>query len=167
MAQLEKVIFRLTVDDEGYPPVAYESVWAFGLTDSSYLIDDVPYYVYGVSKGDTVRANRVEGELFVSSVIARGGHSTLRVFADDTRIQASMVQELMQRGAKCSVTTGLSLFSVDIAPDVDFEIIDHFLVSRCDGEHIAYEDACLQHSKIDHDRIIECKSLATVPERFS
>ncbi|MGT0192272.1 DUF4265 domain-containing protein [Burkholderia pyrrocinia] len=144
----------------------FESMWGIFSDESSCVVDNVPYYVYGVSKGDAVAIENVDGELFVSSVISRGGHSILRVFAEDPGTKASLISELKLLGAQCSATRGLSLFAVDIPPEIDFTKIDAFLASRCDGEHLAYEDACLQHGGIDGDRVRECESLASVPLRL-
>jgi len=166
MRELRKIVFRLRKDEDGYPPMEFESMWGMFLDESSCVVDNVSYYVYGVSKGDTVAIENVDSELFVSSVIARGGHSTLRVFAEDPDTKASLIFELKLLGAQCSVTRGLSLFAVDIPPEIDFAKIDTFLASRCDGEHLAYEDACLQHGGIDGDRVRECEMLASVPLRL-
>ncbi|WP_081053121.1 DUF4265 domain-containing protein [Burkholderia territorii] len=166
MQDLKKVIFRLKKDEDGYPQMEYESLWGIFSGDLSCVIDNVPYYVCGVSKGDTIAVEDVDGELFAISVIARGGHSTLRVFAEDPDTKASIISDLKSLGAQCSVTRGLSLFAVDIPPDADFGKIDGLLVSQSDGEYVAYEDACLQHGGVSADRVLECESLASVPLRL-
>lgn len=167
MQGFAKIVFRLKTDADGYPPVGFESLWGVPVGENSYVIDNVPYYICGVSKGDAVATEEVDGELMATGVVARGGHSTLRVFAEEDQAKRSIVQSLKQLGAQCSVTEGLSLFAVHIAADVDFQRIDTFLASQCDGEHIAYEDACLQHAGIDKTRMDECASLATVPLRLN
>ncbi|WP_246797610.1 DUF4265 domain-containing protein [Burkholderia perseverans] len=167
MAGFVKIVFRLKTDADGYPPVGFESLWGRALGENSYVIDNVPYYICGVSKGDTVVTEEIDGEVVATGVIAREGHSTLRVFAEDDATRKAIVQSLTQLGAQCSVTDGLSLFAVDIAADVEFQGIDAFLASQCDGEHVAYEDACLQHAGIDSVRMDECSSLATVPLRLN
>lgn len=166
MRELRKIIFRLKEDEDGHPPMKYESLWGIFLDDLSCVVDNVPYYVCGVSKGDTVAVKDVDGELFATSVVARGGHSTLRVFAEDPDTKASIISDLNSLGAQCSVTRGLSLFAVDIPSDADFGKIDAMLASKSDGEYVAYEDACLQHGGVSADRALECESLASVPLRL-
>ncbi|MBP5133264.1 DUF4265 domain-containing protein, partial [Pseudomonas protegens] len=51
-AQFQKIIFKLTVDADGYPPVEYESMWGVQRGADVYQLDNTPYYLYGVSKGD-------------------------------------------------------------------------------------------------------------------
>lgn len=162
MRGFEKIVFDLEADADGYPPIEFESLWGARIGENSYVIDNLPYYVCGVSKGDTIAANRVGGELMAARVVARGGHSTLRVFAEEPAARRAIIQHLQQLGARCSVTDGLSLFAVDIAPDTDFRQIDAFLASQCDGEYVAYEDACLQHAGTDTTRMKECALRATI-----
>ncbi|MDU3936489.1 DUF4265 domain-containing protein [Serratia liquefaciens] len=167
MPDFKKIVFRLKADNNEYPPVAFESLWGIARGADSYTIDNVPYYAYGVSKGDSVAVDKIDGEFFASAVVERGGHSTLRVFVDTNESRAAITQVLESFGASCSTTKGLSLFAVDIPPDADFQAIDLYLAASADDEHVAYEDACLQHDAIDQTRIQECLFLASVPQRLN
>ncbi|KVD13356.1 hypothetical protein WI79_28940 [Burkholderia ubonensis] len=164
---LTKIVFELKIDADGYPPVAFESMWGIETHRGAHVIDNVPYYVYGVSKGDTVAASVVDGEHRALSVIERAGHSTLRVFAEPPGERAAIIAALERMGARCAVTQRVSLFAVDIPPDADFATIDGFLAASCDGDRVAYEDACLQHGGLDRDRMSECATLATIPLRLN
>lgn len=59
------------------------------LPDVSLVLDNIPFYAYGVSCGDTIATERDEDGLMFVGVLARGGHSTYRVrlpaFAGDER----------------------------------------------------------------------------------
>ncbi|NTZ07189.1 DUF4265 domain-containing protein [Burkholderia metallica] len=166
MKELRKIAFHLKRSEGEYPPVECESLWGIFSGALFCAVDNVPYSVYGVSKGDTVAVEDVDGELVATSVVARGGHSTLRVFAEDPDIKASIISDLKSLGVQCSVTRRLSLFAVDIPPVADFGKIDALLASKSDGEYVAYEDACLQHGGVSADRALECESLASVPLRL-
>ncbi len=161
-AQFHKIIFKLTVDADGYPPVGYESMWGIQRGAGVYELDNTPCYLYGVSKGDWVLTRADAHELIATAVVRQSGHSTLRVFAERESERSSIVQHLRSLGARCMLTRGLSLFTVDIAPEVSFCAIDHYLSSITDDQHIAYEDACLQHGNIDPARMSECLSLASL-----
>lgn len=161
-AKFAKLVFKLKIDQDGYPPVGYESLWAIKLDDGLYQIDNIPLYVYGVSKGDFVFAHQDGDELHAKEVKRRGGHSTLRVFIEDHKYRARVAKTIEQFGAKASITKDLSLFALDIPPDVDFTPIDNYLISICNGETIAYEDACLQHIGIEEPRVNECNKLSTI-----
>ncbi|WP_060117557.1 hypothetical protein [Burkholderia ubonensis] len=79
----------------------------------------------------------------------------------------AIIAALERIGARCAVTQRVSLFAVDIPPDADFATIDGFLAASCDGDRVAYEDACLQHGGLDRDRMSECATLATIPLRLN
>lgn len=160
--QFSKMVFELIPDEDDHPPVSAESLWGIQKEDSTYEIDNSPYYIYGVSKGDWVLARPKNGELMAINVVRQGGHSTMRVFANDPKKKLLIISKLEELGAKCSSTRELSLFSVDIPRNSDFSKIDEYLSSITDGENIAYEDACIQHEKIEFTRRSECASLASI-----
>jgi len=162
MSVYEKLIFKLIPDEEGYPPVSTEAIWGERVGVNQYQVDNIPYYVYGVSKGDVVKVENISGEHVVSGVIMRGGHSTLRVYVEEQRRKSEVVQAIAERGGVCSVSSEFSLFPVDIPPEVDFRAIDEYLSSIADDELISYEDACLQHLGIDSSRVLECFALSTL-----
>jgi hypothetical protein len=76
MSDFEKIVFRLKEDADGFPPVAFESLWEVPSGTNAYSIDNVPYYICGVSKGDAVAAATVDGEIFASAVIARSSSTS-------------------------------------------------------------------------------------------
>ncbi|WP_198391002.1 DUF4265 domain-containing protein [Burkholderia ubonensis] len=87
---MTKIVFELKFDADGYPPVAFESMWGIEAHRGAHVIDNVPYYVYCVSKGDTVSASVVDGEHRALSVVARAGHSSCagdRVAYEDACLQ--------------------------------------------------------------------------------
>ncbi|WP_460928806.1 DUF4265 domain-containing protein [Pseudomonas sp. MC6] len=160
-----KIVFELTPGEDGYPPVSAESIWGIYAGDGTHILDNTPYYVYGVSKGDSVQVKSSGDEMIAVRVAKQGGHSTVRVFAfaSDTEERSKIIAHLHQLGASCSVSQEMSLFAVDIPSDCDFFAIDRYLSDIADGENIAYEDACLQHSHIKSSRLGECLSLASLP----
>ena len=160
--QYHKIIFELKPDEDNYPPVTAESLWGILREPNSYEIDNAPYYAYGISKGDYVSTINKNRKLVASKVIQQGGHSTLRVFAENSFDKKNIIKNIEKIGAACASTENISLFSVDIPNNCDFFAIDKYLSSISDGENIAYEDACLQHDNIDQARYIECLSLASI-----
>ncbi|MFJ2319661.1 DUF4265 domain-containing protein [Pseudomonas sp. NPDC087817] len=158
-----KIIFKLTPDEDDYPPFSVESVWGIYRGKDVYEIDNTPYYVHGVSKGDRVQVQLDGEERIAARVVSQGGHSTIRVFASDPGEKAKIITRLQEYGAFCLSTRGLSLFAVDIPASCDFSMIDSYLSSIADGENIAYGDACLQHYPIEPSRVLECSSLASIP----
>ena len=157
-----KIIFELTPDEDNYPPVSAESLWGISKESGVYKIDNSPYYVYGVSKSDCVLITEKNGAKVAIRIVRQGGHSTLRFFAEKDVIKRQIIKKLETLGCICSEKEGISLFSVDIPASCDFLEIDNYLSSISDGEKIACEDACLQHKAIDHSRITESLSIASL-----
>ena len=56
-----------------------ESIWALPHTEGGYVIDNVPFFVPGISVGDRVGAENIDGRLWATSVIAKGSCGTTRV----------------------------------------------------------------------------------------
>jgi hypothetical protein len=81
-SELTKIRFALPDEDQA-AGVEAENLWAAVLEGSRYRIDNIPFYVYGVSLDDVVRAEEIGGRLVFREVISRGGHSTYRVLVKD------------------------------------------------------------------------------------
>lgn len=70
-----------------------ETLWAEPVGDDRYRLQNVPFYAYGISFDDVVKATAIGGQLIVQDVVERGGHSTYRIFLsravkpDDERFQ--------------------------------------------------------------------------------
>ena len=60
-----KICFPLEPDEDGWPPVTAETLWAVELGGGLFRLDNIPFYARGVSDGDTVSAIRKMG--FLSS----------------------------------------------------------------------------------------------------
>ncbi|NWD83033.1 DUF4265 domain-containing protein [Pseudomonas reactans] len=160
---LKKLTFKIIKDQDDYPPMEFESIWGIQITKNTFELDNTPYYIYGLSKGDTVLAITKNNELCGSEIVAKGGHSTLRVFAEHPDMRKKIRDEIINLGANCNNATGSSLLAIDIPPAVDFNSIDKYLSSITDDDTIAYEDACLQHKTGDTKRENECLEISSIP----
>jgi len=80
-----KIDFDLSDIQEGnWPPTDFEGIWAVPLDDGNFRIDNIPFYVRSLSDHDIVAAHLTEHDKLVfDRVIARGGHSTYRIFLTD------------------------------------------------------------------------------------
>lgn len=159
----KKLTFKIIKDQDDYPPMEFESIWGIQISENTFEIDNTPYYIYGLSKGDAVLTTTKQNELFGSEIISKGGHSTLRVFAEHSATRQKIRDEINKLGADCNSATGSSLLVIDIPPAVDFDSVDKFLSSIANGDTIAYEDACLQHKTGDAKRESECLGISSIP----
>jgi hypothetical protein len=84
-----------------------------------YRLDNVPFYVYGVSYKDVVRARKADSLFEFRKVEERGGHSTYRIFLvnDSTRSRFKEYWKALER-LVCSYEKGTEIL---IAMDVPLE----------------------------------------------
>jgi hypothetical protein len=75
-----KVCFELEREDDDWPPVRTESVWAQAVGADEYELKNIPWFAKGFAIGDRVRAERgVDGALIVREQLAWSGRYTIRV----------------------------------------------------------------------------------------
>ena|GEM_PF-157610 len=144
----QEVLVRLLQDDDGYPGVDLEALWAEPVAVDRWRIVSVPYYAYGLSVGDTVTTATDEVGTWAVSVVGRGGHSTLRVLALSESTSTTVQAALEDAGAVCDQSSSASLFAVDIPPDTYFAAVDEYLESVEEVGVVEYEDTCVQHSGV-------------------
>jgi hypothetical protein len=95
-------------------------MWAELVSPGQYRLRNVPFYARGVSIEDVVHA-RFDGDALVfSSVAARGGHSTYRLFVDGG-IESAEFRLWWKRleTLGCSFEQADRLLAVDVPPSAD------------------------------------------------
>lgn len=156
-----KVTFKLKIDEDGYPPVGFESVW-LKKKNGLYVLDNIPTYVYGVSKLDEISFHDEHGELIVDGVRKKNGNSTLRAYVFDSTHLNDILIKIQEMGAFTASSKNSTYFSIDIPHNISFELIDGYLSELSDNNILDYEDACLQHPSIDPQRRCECEQLSAL-----
>lgn len=74
------VTFGMTPDEEGWPPIGSETLWAQPLGEGRYRLDTVPFFVPDLAVGDVVTAAPDDdGRLWAQRRESTGGHGTIRV----------------------------------------------------------------------------------------
>jgi hypothetical protein len=81
----DRVKIRILLDSANQQGIKSESVWAEFVGPDQYRVLNSPFYFFGLSAEDIVKADRTAGSLEFRGVIARGGHSTYRVFLKGDR----------------------------------------------------------------------------------
>ena len=125
--RLRRIQFELQQDEDGYPPMASETLWAMDLGNETYELVNIPFFARGVSSGDVVSAPEVDGLPTFSHVIRRGGHATLRVVLFDEAVASEARQALVELGAASEGSHLRTLFSVDVPPMASLAAIRAFL----------------------------------------
>ena len=119
-----KVLFELKRDEDGYPPADTEGLWAEPLGKNLFKIDNVPFFVKGISCEDVVEAvPDSEGELRYRSLVKPSARNTLRVIvfreSPDSRPLPDRVADLRRQLEEVGCSTELSHMQGLIAVDMD------------------------------------------------
>lgn len=139
----EKVFFHLEQDQEGYPPERVESLWANRLPDGLYEIDNIPFFVRGVSRGDRVSVEKRGEENHFEKLVKAGGHSTMRVIVYDKAHVDDLCKKLESMGCLWEQSHIPTLIAIDLPPNVDVSTVTEYLQHGEDREQWSYEEACL------------------------
>ncbi|KFA94690.1 DUF4265 domain-containing protein [Archangium violaceum] len=143
-----KVLFKLEREDEDYPPVDYERLWARPLEDGLFELDNIPFFVRGISVGDVVAARPGEGEVVFSELVRESGNSTLRVIVFDETHVEKVRRQFQELG--CSTELNVSkMLGVDVPPQVDLQAVRTWLMEMQSAGALEFEDACLRHEGLD------------------
>lgn len=150
MQGYKKMLFVLTQDEDGYPPVSVEGIWVKPVASGDFKIENVPFYVPELSCDDIV-SGRIDatGDLYFDGLVAPSGNSTFRVIVHDVSLLDSVRAEIIERGAATEVDRSQHLIAIDVPSTVHIEpLLNHLMLLRDEG--IAdFEEGALRHSLND------------------
>jgi hypothetical protein len=120
------VRIRVPLDvPEGEAGPDHDWVWGEPLGHDRYRVESCPFFAYGISRDDVVRAGErdADGAPLLEHVEAKGGHRTLRLALDpDVELDAVEVQGMLERLLEMGCTHEVmrpKIVAVDVAPTVD------------------------------------------------
>jgi len=146
-----KVGFKLERDADDYPPADWEWLWASRVTDSTFKIDNIPFFTKSIGCGDIVAAEQTGTGLIFKRLVRPSGHSTVRVMVfrkgrNDEHLRAaveSIRQSLRAMGCSTELSHIPNLVAIDIPPEVDYQPVSAFLSQKEHDGLLEYEEACL------------------------
>lgn len=101
-----------------------ERMHATSIDDGKYVLENSPFYAYGISFKDVFYAELRDGTLVFRAVISRGGHSTYRIRLPAGRDHAYFLNNWLELGKLGCTYEGSSanttrLYAIDVPPGVD------------------------------------------------
>lgn len=117
----------------GAPGPADDFLWAEPLGSGRFRIESCPFFAYGVSRDDVVRAVEDSGEDAprLEDVLEKGGHRTLRLaLAPQVDLGDSSIQGLLERLLELGCTHEAlrpKLVAIDVPPEVDVAVVAQLL----------------------------------------
>jgi hypothetical protein len=141
---LVRIVFGLGGDSSHGS--ATETLWARAIGSDAYVLENSPFYAFGVSYQDIVQA-RAEGEgLTYVKTLRCGGHSTYRLLpAERWALEFQHRWELLaERG--CTYEQGAQgLLSVDVPPGADIVAVYDLLQAGEDSHVWSFEEGHCGH----------------------
>jgi hypothetical protein len=123
-----RVRFELSRDELGSRPAASETLWAIPTgVPGHYRIDNIPFFVVGVSVGDVVLAEPGERTLEFVGIVEKAGHRTVGLAYRSDQLRSTVRTRLTQLG--CQVERGdiPKVLAVDIPPAVSLDEVTTLL----------------------------------------
>jgi hypothetical protein len=142
---LEKIIFRLTRDAQGYPPFDRESVWATHKDGDYYIVENAPFFTSDANLGDLVEASKIEDDLIFVRVVEESKNSLIRIICYFEEEIPNISTIMKSMGCHVEEKTKLKLIAVSVPELVDFKQIQSFLAERYDQGNLDYEEAIIRH----------------------
>lgn len=144
---LVKVLFTPSDDDDPMP----ESMWAEPLGDDTYRLRNSPFFFYGVSFEDVVRAApAADGVLEFQEVVARSGASTFRILGRKGAGQDVFDlhrQSLRELGCLLERASG-RLYAVHVPPGVNVDEAVTLLINGEENGVWAWEEGYRHQTKL-------------------
>ncbi|GLQ46503.1 hypothetical protein GCM10007862_15540 [Dyella lipolytica] len=145
MTEQVKIHFRLEQDEDGYPEVAVESVWATkGTKSGEYVLDNIPFFFRGATVGDTVSAYEDGGNLWFAGLTQSSSNSLVRVVFFDRECQPRIAKALSGHGCEVEYFEKYNLLAVSIPGNIKLSDVQAYLALETDAGSIDYEEPILR-----------------------
>ena len=148
------VVFQLS-DEDGWPPVGTERLWAFRLGGNQYRIDNVPFFVCDLAVGDVVRTGLSVGgsDPVFSELVERSDHVTIRLIC----FEHGPLQGDVERALELFTVLGVfgegfpeyRMLALDIEPTAPLPAIVETLRRGVDNGSWDYEEGRITQAWID------------------
>lgn len=143
-----RVIFELSQDEDGWPPVGVETLWARQCGVDRVEIDNIPFFVRGLSAGDVVRVVADDtGRLHGTEVIVSSDNCTIRVSPSGEGESQEKRQKVLDTFAPTGVDgEGLNRFNLvalNVPASVDLSAVKQILVQGERDGRWYYEEGCV------------------------
>jgi uncharacterized protein DUF4265 len=151
-----RVRFQLPRDDDGWPPVASEGVWAVPLDGDLVRLDNIPWFARNVASGDTFRVSTdSDGLLWATDKVEWSGNCTIRVISFQGGPLAGSLQAVLDAFARLGVDgEGLQQFGIvalSVSPAADLGAVRRLLRQGVEDGWWDYEEGCIGDAWLSAD----------------
>lgn len=144
MKAQKKVFFHIEQDEDGFPGVGSESVWAVRSSqDGLCTIDNIPFFATDANLGDVVEVVERDGVLWFSKVVEKVPCSLLRVVFFSVEEHERVNLRLTSFGCQTEYWSERKLLSVSV-PNERISAVEEFLDSEVNLGSLDYEEPILR-----------------------
>ncbi|MFE1953685.1 DUF4265 domain-containing protein [Streptomyces sp. NPDC059524] len=143
-----KVHFRMDVDEDGWPPVSVESLWAVDLGDGTVRLDNTPWFVRGVSSDDIIRVDLDgEGVRWAGETVESAEHCTIRLIvlkdSGSAAARESVLETFHRLGTTGEGIQRFGMVALDVPPGADLPQIRKLLEHGESEGRWQWEEGCV------------------------
>jgi hypothetical protein len=142
-AMHKRILFEIEKDEDGFPPVGAETVWAIDLGGNKFKIDNIPFFARDATLGDVVEAHETNGMLCYKQTVNRSGNSLIRIVYYPGTDPTILITELKELGCEAELDGHDHLIAVSVPPHVPLESVQSFLQQGSEQDRFGYEEAIL------------------------
>lgn len=123
--------FRLEVKDN-WPPAWVESLWAVDQGDGTVRLDDIPWFVRGISCGDILAVEPDEEDVrWAGEVVRRSKNCTIRLIVlrggGTGAARQSVINAFQELGVDGEGTEQFRMVALDVPPTADLTKVQRLL----------------------------------------
>lgn len=135
-----EINFYIQQDQDGYPPCAWECVWAEELSEHQYRIANIPFYAKGVSVDDLVLASYALdfGVVYIRT-LKESGNSTIRICLYEECETANVLNQLSLFGCEYHLGISAELIAVNVPASISLTSLVEYLDAQSQAKIFEYE----------------------------
>jgi len=145
MAKFEKVHFKLTQSEDGYPPIGIETLWAKSTeTAGKMVLDNIPFFSYDATIGDVINVRNYEGRHWFDKVVRRSENSLIRVVFFNLDCLDEVNKTLNAIGCSTEFVKSYKILAVSIPACTDISEIQKYLRRQSEKGRLDFEEPILR-----------------------
>jgi hypothetical protein len=141
----KKISFELEQDADGYPPDKWESLWASEAEGGLYSVDNIPFYVKGISSGDKVSARADGDQLVFQKLVEPSSNSVFRLYLSNASTMQAVRDQFRGLGVETELSNLPKLVALEVPGTVNFGPVANLLGEGAASGRWEYEEGVLRH----------------------
>jgi hypothetical protein len=134
-----RIRFELSRDENGSRPATSETLWAIPTgVAGHYRIDNIPFFVPGVSMGDVVLAESGKRRLEFVRVVEKSGHRSVGLTYRSDQVRTAVRTRLTEMGCRVERGDSPKVLAVDIPPSVSMDEVTALLAALEEVGQLSY-----------------------------